>query len=754
MENKTNILDNFHNKTKHLYTLFQFIKTNKEEQFLEYISNLTSEEIDVNMRDEHGNYLVTFAVMMNRNHILKKLIEYGSRLDIIDVDGYTILYYPIKYNYVTIIDTLLEYNNKIIGISLVNLKDRRDNVPIFYAIKYKNRYALQVLLSYGADANYKGNENISTLHLAVLKKDLVTVKMIFKYIRNIDSTTNQGSTALHYACNFQLAEIVKFLLEGGANQNIAEYEYDFYPIFYAVVQNNVEISKMLIDYGANPNYQDYQGNTIIHYAIINGNMEILDYIMEKYTIADQNINLYSEDINDKKNVPNNIIFPNIANLEGLTIVHLMLYQYNDQYDKYLRLVLPFSNLNSQDNRGNTILHIIVEKNLWKNYSNILSTKKLDIYIKNNAGKTVMDMVNVNERNAFVKLVTKSYYNYLKKYEKGWLLEWQNECSNKKLSKIDKKTCFDIIRKVILNEKISVPLKKNKKSIVIVNEELLQISTFTGSILDLVVGFKYLSKKYPNATSLFHSHHESDKELREYYQSLGIIENLNQHLIHFEIRWIYQKLFLPPSFESTLENIIRNKKHKYIIIPIGIILSNGNHSNGLFYDIEKGLMERFEPHGSSYPNHFNYNPDLLDEILYKKFVNVLSNIYGRNVQIIYYQPKKYLPKIGFQTFENTEININKNIGDPNGFCTLWTIWYLDYRLKYVDTRPDKLVRKLIEQIRINNYSFRTIIRNYSRNIIDLRDMYLSKINRHINDYLNNRLSHEELKRLILIILSDT
>lgn len=751
MENRINI-DDFHTKIKHINTLFHFIKTNKEEQFLEYLSNLKREEIDVNTKDEHGNYLISFSIVMNRNRILRKLIDYGSRLDIIDVDGYTILYYPIKYNYISIIDTLLEYDKKTIGISLVNLKDLRGATPIFYAIKYKNIYALQELLSYGADVNYKGNGNVNALHLAVLRKDITIVKMVSKYIKNLDSVTAQGYTALHYACNFQLVDIVKFLLENGAKQNIAEYEYDFLPIFYSIVQNNIEISKMLIDNGANPNYQDYQGNTIVHYAIINNNDEILDYIMEKYSIIDQKSNFYSEDINNKKDFSDNHIYPNIVNLDGLTIVHLMLYQYREQYYKYLTVILPLTNINIQDNMGNTILHVMAERNLWEKFHDILDIKKLNIYIRNNNGKTVIDMIHVNKREIFLDLIIKSYYRYLKKYENGWLLEWQNKCSNKELKKIDESTCLSLIRKSILEEKISIPTKKNKKSVVIVDEELVRFSTFTGYILDLIVGFKYLTKKYQNVASIFRSHYENT-ELRKYYELLGIKGNFYQHLIPFEIRWIYQKIYFPPGFESNIKELIDSKRYDYIIIPIGIILSNGNHSNGLLYDIKNNVIERFEPHGSNYPNNFNYNPDLLDEIIYKKFIGILSDIDSKHTQLEYYQPKKYLPKIGFQMFENTEINVNKNIGDPNGFCTLWTIWYFDYRLKYANIKPGKLVRNLIQQIRINNYSFRTIIRNYSKKITDLRDMYLSSINRDINDYINNKLSSDELKKLVTIILSD-
>lgn len=742
--------DDFYTKTSHITTLFNFIKNNKEDQFLEYLTSLSVDEVDVNMKDENGNYLIFFAIILNNRRILRKLMEYNCRLDVIDSEGYNILYYPIKYNYTEIIDILLEYDKKSMGISLVNLKDARGAVPLFYAIRFKNKHALQELLSNGADANYRNSENMNALHLAVLKKDVIMVKMVIKYVKNIDTRSNSGSTALHYACNFQLTDIVKILLDNGASQNIIELEYDLYPIFYSVVQNNITITKMLILNGANPNFQDYMGNTIIHYAILNNHLEILDFIFSHYEIRDSKFNMYVEDINSKNAISGDYIDPNIVNIEGLTITHLLLYNYRHEYDKYLIKILPFTNLNYQDNIGNTILHIIAENNLWKIFEHILDMKKMNIFIRNNQNNTIFDMINIADRTSFIDMVVKSYYRYLQKNHGIWLLEWQNKCSD---SQDTEANCYTLIKNAIINEQISIPQKKDKINITVVNEAIVHFSTFTGSILDVITGFKYLTKKYPLATSLFHSNQEYASDLEKYNQSLGIQENPHQHIIHFEIRWLYQRIFMPPGFENIMKNIINNNKYRYVIIPIGIILSNGSHSNALFYDIAENIMERFEPHGSDYPSQFNYNPDLLDEILHKKMNAIISAIYGKNIKIKYYKPKNYLPKIGFQTFESAEINVNKNIGDPNGFCTLWCIWYLDYRLRYVDKKPQSLVKNLIHQIRINNYSFRTIIRNYSHNITSLRDIYLTRINRNINDYLNNRLTSPELKQLLIEILSD-
>jgi len=111
MKNTPNI-DDFHAKTERTNILFQLIKNGKEKHFYKYLSELKADEFDVNMKDDNGNYLISFAIITNKVKILKKLIEYGSRLDILDSEGYSILHYPIKFNYSEILDTLLSLDKK------------------------------------------------------------------------------------------------------------------------------------------------------------------------------------------------------------------------------------------------------------------------------------------------------------------------------------------------------------------------------------------------------------------------------------------------------------------------------------------------------------------------------------------------------------------------------------------------------------------------------------------------------------------
>lgn len=740
--------DNFYSKMKHLNTLFEIIKKNKEEQFLDYIDNLTTDEIDVNIKDDSGNYLIYFAIIMNSRRIVKKLIEYNSRLDIIDTDGYTILYYPIKFNYNDMIETLLEYDKKILGISLINLKDSRGATPLFYSIKFHNNYALQQLLTFGADASYKNKEYMSVLHLAVLKKDIVTVKIILKYTKAINSQTKDGSTPLHYAVNFQQAEISKLLLDNGAKHDIFEYEYDFYPIFFSVIQNDITITKILLDYTYNVNHQDYLGNTILHYCIANSHDELIDMIFHRFKIDKKKIKYYSENINSIAG-DSAYIDPKISNIDGLTIGHIMLYKYKESYDKYMEKILPYSDLNHQDNSGNTILHLLVIKNQWEKYENILQNKKLNLYIRNNDGDTILELVEPKNVAKMIDIVAQSYYNHLHKHPDLWKLKWQTTCSVN-LNVEDpthKQYCIDHIKSEIISEKKSYPVSKIKVDIPLMTEEHIEFTTFTGSLLDMLVGFKYLTKKYQDVTSVI-----THGIIHNYDETYRFQTNPHQQLIDIDIRWEYLQLFLPDKFESIMINTIKKSDFKYIVIPIGIILSEGHHSNALYIDIKNQTIERIEPHGSQAPYKFNYNPELLDDVLYKTMSNIFNKIFKKS-NIIYYRPKDYLPRIGFQTLETTELSFNKNIGDPNGFCTLWSIWYLDYRIKYHDKPPQYIIKRLINQIRANRHSFRSIIRNYSKKITKLRDDYLSLIGRNINNYLNNQLSITELNTLSEIIVND-
>jgi hypothetical protein len=170
-----------------------------------------------------------------------------------------------------------------------------------------------------------------------------------------------------------------------------------------------------------------------------------------------------------------------------------------------------------------------------------------------------------------------------------------------------------------------------------------------------------------------------------------------------------------------------KKSKYIVIPIGIETSKGSHANILLFDVKKKILERFEPNGANEPREINYNSNLLDKLILIKFRKI-------DINIIYIVPKNYLPIISFQIIENLNNIKCKRIGDPNGFCGIWCIWWVYQRLKYPHIEPSILANELIKEMRYKNINFKNHIRNFTKNITDMRDEYLKKYNLDINDWI--------------------
>jgi len=142
---------------------------------------------------------------------------------------------------------------------------------------------------------------------------------------------------------------------------------------------------------------------------------------------------------------------------------------------------------------------------------------------------------------------------------------------------------------------------------------------------------------------------------------------------------------------------------------------------------------------------DYNPLLLDNILQTK-------INSYNLGFKYISPQNYLSKIGFQIMEINELK-NDYIGDPNGFCALWCVWWTDIRLSNPNINIEILQELLFKEIINNKISYKKLIRDYSSYIVDIRDKLLSKIDATINDWINDNLSDEQINLLNKFIINE-
>lgn len=764
---------NIDNLYKLSIKIFQLIKL---QDWINLSKLIVENDIDYNIRDNTNTYLLEYLIMFNQLDIIKILLEKNIRIDIYDEQNRSILYNVIKFSYYPILELLLEKNKEIIGKSILELKDNDDNIPLFYAIKFFNITAIEIILKYQTNYYNKNNEGENALHLSIKILDLKIFKLINTKISDINIKKNNGETCIHLAIKYKTYDILEYILtkylikseQNILNINIIETKYLFSPLHYICLTMDYKLFNLIepyIDY-IDANLQDKSGNIFYHYFINN--------IINLYN------NNSSHDINQIimiNNILHKIKFNyNLFNIDGNTCCHIMLLNLNifkNNLQILINQIIENTDLNIQNLNGESCLFLLVKNNYWKDVKNIIINKKLDIFIVDNNKSIIYDYLNTNDIDIFIKLITDSYLNIIihNNYAKKWIDYWDNRCKkNITLTELNEteleliqnlkinfnsnnnNICFQIIydklnnfiKNFILNKKnndiYSYPISIKYPKL-IKNYPDITLSTFTGSTIDIISGLIYLNIKYKNNISTSLKLIDLNKPIVECNNKSKICE-----IVGFEILWKNYQLFIPANKLNNLMNELSwikiNKNIRFFCIPIGIeIYKHDNiygHANYLIFDFITMEVERFEPHGFDAPFGLDYNPILLDNILDNKITSF-------KIGFKYISPKLYLPKIGFQTKEIYEIKADY-IGDPNGFCAVWCVWWIDIRIGNPDISRQKILNLLTKEIINKDYSYKKLIRDYSFYITEVRDKILNKTNININNWINDDINQNNIELL--------
>lgn len=699
--------------------MFNLLKSRKYDEFIEMLN--TQDDININVRDHNNLQFINYAILHNNKNIVTLLINKGSRLDVMDHDGRSILYYPIIYGYYDLLELLLHFNETVIGISLVDLNDKNGNIPLHYAIFSKKSKIINLVVKYTTRINYRNNEGKTPLHFAINTKNIDFIEILLKNNADPNITLLDGTTSLHMACKLKLLNAVKLLIKYGSEINSQNYNEEYSALHYSVINNQYDIFKFLLNNNADINSQDTYGNTILH------------LLFEK-----ENIDFVKKLIND--GFYKNIDF-NIYNVWNKYSGHIYLENYKENFDDedIMEIIINNTKINFQNNNSETIFYYFIKNNIWKKYKHLLVHKKLNIFVNVN-GEYLYKYVDNTNFEEFIEMIIESYHILLKT-KNDWDNEWEKVCS--KHSTIDKEIikksknpyfnnlnkkknieCKNIIKKKIdyimkninktsICDRKSYPYKSDTICIKNYNYKNVDYCTFIGLPIDIMFGMLYILNKYKKETC-------------------GIKFSLDEDN-SYEILWMNHNIYFPKNLEKNFKTC----KNRFLIIPLNIELKNYGHSNYIICDKLKKEVERFEPYGSSPPKIFDYKSDILDNIIENKFKS-----FDKNIK--YISPKSYMKKLSFQTFSANDPE--EYIGDPEGFCGLWSIWYVDNKLEYKSIDRNILVKKMFTTIKNSNTTFRKLIRNYSENITEYRDKILNSSNLSINDFKNDNVDDETIQKL--------
>ncbi|KAL1378291.1 hypothetical protein pipiens_000557, partial [Culex pipiens pipiens] len=211
----------------------------------------TTNTTNLHVRSERGEAPLHSAIANGHTEIVLLLLKKGANVTVAATEnGWTPLHFAVQQNLFSIAEILLERGAPVHGVS----RDREETA-LHLAVAAENLAMVQLLLGKGADADALDRCGKTGLNYAVRSKSVEIVTTLLKYGATLYEY-DLGWTPLHEAASVGSLELVELFLAQGVDVN-RRARHGLTPLMLASFARQTNMVKLLLDRGANVNLGTY-----------------------------------------------------------------------------------------------------------------------------------------------------------------------------------------------------------------------------------------------------------------------------------------------------------------------------------------------------------------------------------------------------------------------------------------------------------------------------------------------------------------
>ncbi|XP_044746875.1 rabankyrin-5-like [Coccinella septempunctata] len=225
--------------------------------------------------DEDQNTPLHIASMFGRVDVVEMLLGRGVVVDSKNVYGITPLFSAASRGFDEIVEMLLKKG------ATINPQDRDGSTPLHLVSETNYERMVEFLLNHGADVNVLDNKNRLPIELAVSEGRITSVKLFLEKNKSfLNRRVNQNFSLLHIATQFGHKEIVKFLLDEGADMHLTN-DKGSKAIHIAAREGFTDIIDVFLEKGMDLDVRGAANQSMLHYAASTGRLEVVKYLVER-----------------------------------------------------------------------------------------------------------------------------------------------------------------------------------------------------------------------------------------------------------------------------------------------------------------------------------------------------------------------------------------------------------------------------------------------------------------------------------------